>query len=520
MKVSLSIITFAFLIAILSLPSILHAQESNNLLQNPNFEEGPSGWSVFGGTLSLVDSPVQDGSSAAKFSVTGQEGWIYQFINIAPGSSYILTGYALKNEPQIEHVYLRITWWDDTSKLAIRDSLPLTGDSPEYQQLTCTDTAPLKASLAEVRVFVRQRSPAMPVTIYLDNFSFAGPSPTPSQTPTTTPTPTLSPTPTSTPISTQTPTPSPSPEPTPSPSPTATVTVTPTPSPTPMPTLIPTPRPTPSPTPVNEGDVVINELQYDPPQDGIDSAFEWLELLNRTGQTLDLTDWMIADNSEADTIPPLTLEPGDFAVLAARADFYTNFPSFNGTIVFIADGTIGNGLNNTGDYLALLDQTGNVIDILSYGDNTTIMYPPCQDIAEGHSLERQPAGLDTNQASDFVDNASPSPGYGLALPTPTPTPTPTFTPSPTPMPSPTPTFTPIQTPKPTQTPAADIATLAPPQTPTPPAIHTSTLTPTPSQLPQTSASQTSVWAQIKVPAIFFLIGATLFTALFLLKKQD
>ena len=88
------------------------------------------------------------------------------------------------------------------------------------------------------------------------------------------------------------------------------------------------------------------------------------------------------------------------------------------------------------------------IDALSYGDNDAIMLPPCQDIAAGHSLERQPAGLDTDQASDFVDNPNPTPGYGLSTIIPTPTPMPTIFPTPTPtaVPTATPTITTTATP--------------------------------------------------------------------------
>jgi hypothetical protein len=152
----------------------------------------------------------------------------------------------------------------------------------------------------------------------------------------------------------------------------------------------------------------------------------------------------------------LTLPSHGFAVIAATQDFETNFPDFTGTIVFIEDGQIGNGLSNAGDCLILEDSASSIIDALSYGDNDSIMLPPCQDVAAGHSLERQPAGLDTDQASDFVDNPNPTPGSGLATPTPTPTPTTTPTPTPTAVPTATPTTTPIATP-----------TSTPPSSPTP-----------------------------------------------------
>ena len=155
-------------------------------------------------------------------------------------------------------------------------------------------------------------------------------------------------------------------------------------------------------------------------QGGADAAYEWLELLNCTTSTIDLNGWTVADNHEADALPALSLPPGAFAVIAAGPGFYDSFPSFHGTVAFLADGGIGNGLSNEGDCLKLLDPTGKVIDALSYGGDATIMSPPCPRVADGHSLERRPAGFDTGQSSDFVDNGTPSPGIGLPSPTPTP----------------------------------------------------------------------------------------------------
>ncbi|MFQ5988225.1 MAG: lamin tail domain-containing protein [Dehalococcoidia bacterium] len=187
--------------------------------------------------------------------------------------------------------------------------------------------------------------------------------------------------------------------------------------------------------------MVINEVQYNPPQSGPDAAFEWLEVFNRTTGTIHLDGWRIRDNQSSDLVPPLTLPPNGFAIIAATDDFYTNFPDFAGTIVFL-DSSIGNGLSNEGDRVILEDSTGKVIDALSYGDDTFIS-PPCPGVAEGHSLERSPAG------GDFVDNSDPTPGFGFSpLPTPTPTPVPTPTPTISPSPPLTPTPTPTPTPQP------------------------------------------------------------------------
>jgi len=186
--------------------------------------------------------------------------------------------------------------------------------------------------------------------------------------------------------------------------------------------------------------ILISEVEYDSIQSGTDSAYEWLELYNNTASPMELTDWTISDNLSTDVISPtVTMPVGGCVVIAASEDFYTNYPDFTGEIVFIADGRIGNGLGNTGDRLILKDSEGTVIDQMSYGTDTTAFDPACPDVAEGHSLERSPANVDTDTAEDWIDQESPDPG-SVTVPTPTPTATstPTATPTATPTTTPTP----------------------------------------------------------------------------------
>jgi hypothetical protein len=166
------------------------------------------------------------------------------------------------------------------------------------------------------------------------------------------------------------------------------------------------------------GDVLIHEVEADPPQSGTDSAYEWFELYNATSQTITLTNWTISDAVSSDVIPTVVITPQEFVVVAASISFSVNYPAFTGTIVYIPGGTIGNGLSNTGDRLTLADNAGVVIDELSYGTNTSVFTLPAA--AAGHSLERQPIGIDTNTAGDFVDRFPPTPGYGYTPPAPPP----------------------------------------------------------------------------------------------------
>ncbi len=378
------------------------ASASEELLLNGGFESPLQGeWQVYGAgaTLSRVGAPIHSGANAAAFASTSISAkWTYQTVAASPSESYTLSGWILKNTSEIEKVFLRVSWYESDggfgAEISSVDSGWLTGNSPEYQFLTVTASAPLKARSARVKVMLFPTSTAS-VSICLDDMSFVGPRPTATPTPTATATA--------------------------APSPAATA----TPAPMPTPTMTSTPSPTPTPTGVvvEVGAVVVNEVQYDSVQSGTDAAWEWVELLNRTSETIDTRGWQTEDNGEADTLPSLLLSPGGYAILAGTGTFYQNFPAFAGAIAFMEDGRVGNGLSNEGDRLILRDASGKVIDALSYGDDTAALNPPCPQVSAGHSLERCPAGLDSDGAGDFVDNGAPTPGYGLtACPTVTPAP--------------------------------------------------------------------------------------------------
>lgn len=159
------------------------------------------------------------------------------------------------------------------------------------------------------------------------------------------------------------------------------------------------------------GGVLISEVMYDPPQP-TDYAWEWVELFNASGRILELVGWSIEDNYEADPIPPLALEPGAYAVVAASSQFFDSYPGFSGKVVFIADGRIGNGLSNTGDRIILKDSAGQVMDAVSYGEDTSVVNPAPPLVAPGRSLERQAVAQQSGQPARLVDNESPSPGRG------------------------------------------------------------------------------------------------------------
>ena len=452
MKASRLAVLIAILAVLASLMvSTLSSAAPDELLVNGGFEEPSAGvhpdhWSPYSGEptrVSLSDCPdcVHNGRYAAKFTTDKDEDWFYQVVQVKEIERYTFSGHAIKNDDDISAVFLRIRWFSTIDgylgEIATDPLHQLTESDVDYLPITVTGIAPPNAHSARVECVLGLVDVRIgPATAYFDDMSFTGPA-------ASTPTPTATPTPTSTP----TPTPTIAPTPTASPTPTPIATPEVSPTLTPTPTLIPTQTPTPIGTMAERGDVLINEVEYNPPQSGRDADFEWMEIYNPTDNTIELGGWTISDNYRSDPVPSLTLPAEGFAVIAATEEgFYANFPDFDGTVVFLQDGCIGSGLNNDGDRLILEDSMGNVIDAFSYGSDSS-QSPHYSGVDEGHSLERSPPG------GEFVDNSYPTPGQGLyPLPTPTPSATSTLVPTPTPTPTPLPMFTTTPAPTPTSSP--------------------------------------------------------------------
>lgn len=164
--------------------------------------------------------------------------------------------------------------------------------------------------------------------------------------------------------------------------------------------------------------VVVAEVQYDPAPGGSESRYEWVELFNPGDAPVGIAGWRIADNQGSDALPDAVLPPGGFLVVAAGDGFAELFPDFAGAVVHLG-GSIGNGLGNSGDQVRLLGPDGAAIDAMSYGDDNGVLDPSAPDVGPGHSLERVPAGTDTDSAADWQEAVAPSPGFAGGAPRPT-----------------------------------------------------------------------------------------------------
>jgi hypothetical protein len=173
--------------------------------------------------------------------------------------------------------------------------------------------------------------------------------------------------------------------------------------------------------------LLVSELLYAGPKDE-----EWVEILNPAGTTVDLSGIKIGDAEGPGVyegmyeLPPGTsLGPGQVLVIATSAavyrqtygrapqfEFYETDPAVPTLSPFPSWGTGGWELRNAGDEVVLLDGQNRPLDVVLYGDAVYPDVVPHPGVSlPGHSLERYPPSLDTDDCSqDFRDWPFPNPG--------------------------------------------------------------------------------------------------------------
>ncbi len=142
--------------------------------------------------------------------------------------------------------------------------------------------------------------------------------------------------------------------------------------------------------------IVINELMYAPKQ----PEQEWVELLNASGVTIDLSSFRIATHGASVKIKTgSVIAPNGFIVLCKDS-------SISGLHYPVANLVIQStpSLNNGGDGVALYDNLGNLLDTMSY--------LPSYGGSSGRSLERVDylQGNDPTNWEESVDSTGATPG--------------------------------------------------------------------------------------------------------------
>ena len=108
-------------------------------------------------------------------------------------------------------------------------------------------------------------------------------------------------------------------------------------------------------------DIVITEIMYNPPEGGVDSL-EFVEILNNSGVAYDMTNATFTAGNTNFTFPSMTLNSGEYAVIAV------NDTAFFNVFGFYPMEWTGTGLSNSGKFIELKDANGGYLDSLTYDD--------------------------------------------------------------------------------------------------------------------------------------------------------
>jgi hypothetical protein len=167
------------------------------------------------------------------------------------------------------------------------------------------------------------------------------------------------------------------------------------------------------PEPVNVGDIVINEVLYDP----IGGGSDYIELYNNSNKIIDLSTLFLANEvaGQIDNITQITnsgsiLLPRDYVLLTSDGNFVkSEYPDAVESTFLI---TSLPSYNNGEGTVALLDVTSDEIDIFRYDDD---LHFALLTNTEGVSLERvnpeRPSSDDSNWHSAAETVGWGTPGY-------------------------------------------------------------------------------------------------------------
>jgi len=167
------------------------------------------------------------------------------------------------------------------------------------------------------------------------------------------------------------------------------------------------------PEPVAPGDVVINEVLYDPRGSGSD----FVELYNRSNKVLSLAGWKLANVTDGVVTSPLTITgasflllPGEYVLIAEDAfNITTEYPQSQPDRILEADMP---SYNNGEGSVVLQDPMGVQLDRFDYTDDLHFIL---LNVTEGVSLERvdpdRPTTDNSNWHSAADDAGFATPGF-------------------------------------------------------------------------------------------------------------
>jgi len=145
-----------------------------------------------------------------------------------------------------------------------------------------------------------------------------------------------------------------------------------------------------------DGNVVVNEIMYNPASPMSDNYYEYIELFNRGSSSFNISNWIVKDDNDFNTfvIPAGTnLGPGNYIVLGVNPDSIEAHYGITDVL-----GPVDFNLNNTGDAVRLYNPLGTLMDYVHFSDAEPW---PTEPDGNGPSLSLLNASFDNNDPASW-----------------------------------------------------------------------------------------------------------------------
>ncbi|MBN1766119.1 MAG: carbohydrate binding domain-containing protein [Sedimentisphaerales bacterium] len=157
----------------------IHVYGDVNVLDNPGFESGTTGWEAHGGSISTVTSPVHSGSrSGRSYNRTATWQGIHQNIKdkIVIGETYQMSGWVRLENTSSANVKISVKKTDDNDT-SYSNVDTATANNSSWVYLSGNYNVNVSGTLTELLVYFE--GPASGVSFFVDDVSVYGPEPGP-----------------------------------------------------------------------------------------------------------------------------------------------------------------------------------------------------------------------------------------------------------------------------------------------------------------------------------------------------
>lgn len=151
-------------------------------------------------------------------------------------------------------------------------------------------------------------------------------------------------------------------------------------------------------------DIVINEINYKDANDF--ETKDWIELYNNTSSAINISNWVFKDDSDEFIIPNGTVMESDSYLVLSRslADFQALHPTVSPVL-----GDFPFGLSGGGELIRLFDDTGALVDFVTYDDESPW---PTEPDGNGPTLELTNPNLDNDLPTSWHASSATEAPHG------------------------------------------------------------------------------------------------------------